>query len=193
MPTSRPIYASASSKTNSIATGTNNSQLKSTPSSSNSSLQSIHNYNGQLIDSSPSSSTIITTTTSSSLTTNNSAMYQSISGYRQQSCQRYGQQQTLAIRTSTSAALGSINDSSIITTQPIPTTTTTATAAPNYLQLNHQHSKMWISQPTLRASSPSQSSSQIRSMMNLNQMVSSSSGSVGNNQPVGSSVSLFKI
>ncbi|XP_027205728.2 uncharacterized protein LOC113799313 [Dermatophagoides pteronyssinus] len=186
VPTSRPIYASASSKTNSmtVTTGTNNSQLKSTPSSSNSSLQSIHNYNGQMIDSSPSSSTTITTTTSS-LTTNNSAMYQSISGYRQQSCQKIGQQQISALpilQTSTTVAVGGINDSSIITTQPIPTTT-----APNYLQLNHQHSKMWISQPTLRASSPSQASSQIRSMMNLNQMVSSSSGSVNNNQPVGSS------
>lgn len=40
----------------------------------------------------------------------------------------------------------------------------------HYLQLNHQNNKMWISQPTLRASSPSQSASQIRSMMNLNQM-----------------------
>ncbi|UXI17633.1 hypothetical protein NH340_JMT03576 [Sarcoptes scabiei] len=37
------------------------------------------------------------------------------------------------------------------------------------LQVNPQHNKMWISQPTLHASSPSRSS-QIRSMMNLNQM-----------------------
>lgn len=44
----------------------------------------------------------------------------------------------------------------------------------NRLQLNAQHSKMWISQPTLRANSPSQSSSQIKSMMNLNQMATNS-------------------
>ncbi|XP_075589391.1 scaffold protein salvador [Dermatophagoides farinae] len=195
VPTTGPIFASTSSKTtNSMmaTSGTNNSQLKSTPSSSNSSLQSIHNnYNGQLIDSSPSSSSMTIMTTSSLTTNNNSAMYQSISGCRQQSFQRHGQQpqqqnavaSQIALRATSSTALGGINDPNIIVTQTtIPTTTT----ASNYLQLNHQHSKMWISQPTLRASSPSQSSSQIRSMMNLNQMVSGSVAS-NNNQPVGSS------
>lgn len=39
-----------------------------------------------------------------------------------------------------------------------------------HLQLNPQHSKMWISQPTLGASNPSQPGNQIRSMVNLNQM-----------------------
>lgn len=40
----------------------------------------------------------------------------------------------------------------------------------HYLQLNPQHSKMWISQPTLGANNQPQTGSQIRSMMNLNQM-----------------------
>ncbi len=39
------------------------------------------------------------------------------------------------------------------------------------IQFNTQHNKVWISQPTLRATTPSQTNSQIRSMMNLTQNI----------------------
>ena len=48
-----------------------------------------------------------------------------------------------------------------------PTPCSSATHLHN-LQLNPQHSKMWISQPTLGARHQRQTGSQIRSMMNLN-------------------------
>lgn len=144
---------------------------KSTPSSSTSSLQSIHNnptnigsFNKANVSLNHVGS-IYPNTTNTPPMTNNTNNYQSLNAITKSN-------NLLNVTTNAQAPAlyNGIEDHQREYSPLSCCMLRNSSCAANYLQLNHQHCKMWISQPTLRASSPSQSSSQIRSMMNLNQM-----------------------
>lgn len=158
--------------TNKTSSNNNNNLLtKSTPSSSTSSLQSIHNNPNTNIGSFNKANvslnqvgSLYPNTTNTPSMTNNTNSYQSLNVITKNN-------NLLNVTNAQAPALYNGNEDRQQEYSPLSCCMLrNSSCAANYLQLNHQHSKMWISQPTLRASSPSQSSSQIRSMMNLNQM-----------------------
>lgn len=166
------------------------SGLNGTPSSSTSSLQSLSNYsntamlkqqqhnlqqmqsNGQLTMSTMGTSNSNGYGVRANLGSNSST----ISTSNQQgttsnpTMMRSMPQSMSPLYSNSSYAISSIVPPATLTTNMTEQTSNQSQPSSSYLQLNPQHSKMWISQPTLGASSQPPTGSQIRSMMNLNQM-----------------------